>query len=70
MFFTTNAVNSILTIADESSYVASAAAINDFSNDKDYFEVDDTKTNKNDKSSVKDPINVFNDGNYIQLIIT
>ena len=70
MFFTTTVVNIVSTIASESSDVASAAAMNDFSNDQDSVDVDNSKTNKNERSSVQDPIKKCNDGNYIQLIIT
>ena len=56
MFFTTIVVNSVSTIAAESSDVASAAAMNDLSNDQDYVEVDYPKKNKNEISSVQDPI--------------
>ena len=44
--------------------------MNDLSNDQDSVEVDDSKTNKNEISSVKYLIKECNDGNYIQLIIT
>ena len=44
--------------------------MNDLSNDQEYVEVDDSKTNKNERSSVQYPIKKCNDGNYIQLIIT
>ena len=70
MFFTTTVVNIVSTIAAESSDVASAAAINDLSNDQDYVEVYDSKTNNNEISSVQYPIKNCNDGNFIQLIIT
>ena len=42
----------------------------DLSNDQDSVEVEYSKTNKNERSFVKYPIKRFNDGNYIQLIIT
>ena len=51
-------------------HLASAAEMNDFFNDQDSVEVDYSKTNKNERSSVQDPIKKCNDGNYIQLIIT
>ena len=70
MFFTTTVVNIVSTIASESSDVSSAAAMNDLSNDKDSVEVDDSKTNKNERSSVQYPIKECNYGNYIQIIIT
>ena len=70
MFFTTTVVNSVSTIAAESSDVASAAAMNDLSNDQDFVEVDDSKTNNNERTSVQYPIKKLNGGNYIQLIIT
>ena len=44
--------------------------MNDLSNDQDSIELDEYKTNKNDRSSVQYPIKTFNYGNYIQLIIT
>ena len=56
MFFTTTVVNSVSTIADESSDVASESAMDDLSNDQDYVEVDYPKKNKNEISSVQDPI--------------
>ena len=56
MFFTTTVVNSVSTIVAESSDVASAAAMNDLSNDQDSVEVDYSKKNKNEISSVQDPI--------------
>ena len=43
MFFTIIVVNSVSTIAAESSYVASAAATDDLSNGQDYVEVDYSK---------------------------
>ena len=56
MFFTNNVINIVSTIADESSDVASAAAIDDLSNDQDSVDVDYSKTNKNERSSVQYPI--------------
>ena len=44
--------------------------MNDLCNDQDSFEVNDSKTNNNERSSVQYPIKKCNDGNYIQLIIT
>ena len=44
--------------------------MNDLSNDQEYVEVDYSKTNKNERSSVQYHIKKINDGNYIQLIIT
>ena len=44
--------------------------MNDLSNDQDSVEVDDSKTNKNERSFVQYPIKKISDGNYIQLIIT
>ena len=44
--------------------------MNDLCNDKDSVEVDYSKTNSNERSSVQYPIKKCNDGNYIQLIIT
>ena len=70
MFFTTTVVNIVSTIAAESTYVDSSAAMNDLFSDQDSVEVDDSKTNKNEIFSVKDPIKKCNDGSYIQLIIT
>ena len=52
IFFTTAALNTVPTIAAESSDVASASATDDFSNDKESVEVDYYKTKKNDRSSV------------------
>ena len=56
MFFTTAVLNTVSTIAAESSDDASAAATGDFSNDKYSVEVDYPKTEKNERSSVQDPI--------------
>ena len=56
MFFTTTVVNIVSNIAAEFSDVASAAAMNDFSDDQDSVEVDDSKTNKDEIFSVQDPI--------------
>ena len=44
--------------------------MNDLSNDQDFVEVDDSKTNNNEISSVQYHIKPCNDSNYIQLIIT
>ena len=44
--------------------------MNDLCNDQDSVEVDDSKTNKNERSFVQYPIKKCNYGNYIQLIIT
>ena len=44
--------------------------MNDLSNDQDSIEIDNSKTNKNERSSVQYPIKQRNDGKYIQLIIT
>ena len=63
MFFTTSVLNNVSTIATESSDVASAAAMDDFSNDQDSVEVEYSKTKKNERSSVQDPITKFNDDN-------
>ena len=70
MCFTTIVINSVSTISAESPDVASESAINYFSNDQDYIEVDCSKTNKNERYSMQDPIKKCNDGNYTQLIIT
>ena len=70
MFFTATVINSVSTIEAESSYVASAAATDNFSNDQDYVEVYYSKTNKNERSFVQDPITKFNDFNDTQIIIT
>ena len=43
--------------------------MNYFSNNQEYVEVDDSKTNKNERSSMQDPIKKCNDGNDTQLII-
>ena len=56
MFFTTTVVNSVSTIAAESSDIDSAAAMNYLFNDQDSVEVDDSQKNKNEISSVQDPI--------------
>ena len=56
MFFTTTVVNIVSTIASESSDVASAAAMNDLFDYQYSVEVDDSKTNNNERSSVQDPI--------------
>ena len=56
MFFTTTVVNSVSTIAAESSDVASSAAMNDLSNDQDSVEIYDPQKNKNERSSVQDTI--------------
>ena len=56
MLFTTTIVNSVSTIAAKSSYVSSAAAMDDLSNYQDSVEVYDPKTNKNERSSVQDHI--------------
>ena len=70
MFFTTTAVNSVSTIAAESSDISSSAEMDDLSNDKEYIEVDYYKTNKNERYSVKYPIKIYNNGNDTQLVIT
>ena len=70
IFFTTAALNTVPTIAAESSDVASASATDNFSNVQDYVEVDHSKTNNNDISSVQYPITKYNDGNDTQIIIT
>ena len=44
--------------------------MNDLCNDQDSVEVDDSKTNNNEISSVQYPVKKCNDSNYIQLIIT
>ena len=44
--------------------------MNDLYNDQDSIEVDYSKTNKNERSSVQYPIKKYNYDNYIQLIIT
>ena len=59
MLFTTTVLNSVSTIGAESSDVASEAAIDDFSNDQDYVEVDYFKTNHNYRYSVQDPIKIL-----------
>ena len=51
-----NVVNSVSTIAAESSDVASEVSMHDLSNYQDSVEVDYSKTNKNESSSVQDPI--------------
>ena len=56
MFFTTTVLNSVSTIAAESSDVTSAAATDDLYYDQDSVEVDYSKTNKNEIYSVQDPI--------------
>ena len=70
MFFTTTVINSVSTISDESSDVASAAETDDLSNDKYSVELDYSKTNKNEISSMQDPIKKCNGGNDTQIIIT
>ena len=70
MFFTTTAVNSVSTIAAESSDVASSEAMDDFYNDQDSVELDYSKTNNNERYFVQDPIKKCNDGNDTQIIIT
>ena len=66
MFFTTAVLNTVSTIAAESSDVASAAAMDDFSDDQDSVEVDYSKTKKNERYYVQDPITKCNDGNDTQ----
>ena len=63
MFFTTTVINSVSAIADESSDIASEAVTDDLSNDQDHVEGDYSKTNKNERSSVQDPVTKFNVGN-------
>ena len=63
MFFTNTFLNSVSTIASESSDVASAAAMENLSNDQDYIEVNHSKTNMNEISSVQDSIK-----NYLGII--
>ena len=70
MLFANTVINSVSTISDESSYIASAESMDDFSNDQDSVEVDDSKTNKNEIYSVQDPIKKCNGSNYTQIIIT
>ena len=70
MLFTTTVINSVSNIAAESSDVASAAARDDFTNDQEYIEVDYSPENKNERSSVQDPITKCNDGNDTQIITT
>ena len=70
MFFITTVLNSVSTIAVESSDVASAAAKDDLSNDQDSVEEDYPKTNKNERSSVQDIIAKCNDGTDTQIITT
>ena len=56
MFFTTTVVNIVSTIATESSDFASAAEMDDLSNYQDSIKVYYSKTNNNERSSVKDTI--------------
>ena len=70
MFLTTAVLNTVSTIAAESSDVASEAATDVFYNDQDSVEVGYYKTKKNDRSSVQDPITKCNDGNDTQKITT
>ena len=70
MFFTTTVVLSVSTTADESSDVSSTAAMDDLSNDQYSIQVDYSKTNKNDRSPVQDPIKKWNTNNNTQIIIT
>ena len=44
--------------------------MNYLSNDQESVKVDNSKTNKNERSFVQYPIKKCNYGNYIQLIIT
>ena len=69
IFFTTAVLNTVSTIAAESSDVASTAEMDDLSNDIDSVEVDYSKTKKNEISYVQDPVTKFNDGNDTQKII-
>ena len=66
MFFTTAVLNSVSTIAAESSDISLAAAMDDFFNDQYSVEVNYSKTRKNEISSVQDPITKLNDGNDTQ----
>ena len=66
IFFTIAVINSVSTIAAESSYVASASATDDLSNDKDSVEVDYSKTKKDERYYVQDYITKCNDGNDTQ----
>ena len=70
MLFTTTVLNSVSTISAESSDVDSEVVIDDLSNDQDSVDVDYSKTNNNERSSVQDLIKIFNDGNDTQIIIT
>ena len=58
MCFTTTVVNNVPTIAAESSYVTSESEMKDLSNDQDYFEIDYSKTNKNERYYVQDPTKI------------
>ena len=58
MFFTTTVLNIVSIIAAELSDVASSASMDVFSNDQEYIEVDYSKTDKNEISSVQDPIKI------------
>ena len=44
--------------------------MDDLLDDKDSVEVDYSKIKKNERSSVQDPIKIYNDGNDTQIIIT
>ena len=70
IFFATAVLNTVSTIAAESSDVASAAARDVFSKYQDYVELDYSKTKKNERSSGKDPIKKCNDDNDTQKTIT
>ena len=61
MFFTTAFLNTVSTIAAESSDVASASSTDAFSNDQDSVEVEYYKTKQNERSSLQDPITKCND---------
>ena len=70
MLFTTTALNSVSTIAAESSDFTSEAAMCYLSNDQDYVELYYSKTNKNERYSVQGPIKKCNGGNDTQIFIT
>ena len=70
MFFSTAVLNTVSTIAAESSDVTSSAATDDLYNDQDSVEVYYSKKNKNDRYYVQDPITKWNDGNDTKKITT
>ena len=71
MFCTTAFLNTTSIIAAGSSnFVSAAAAADDLSNDQDSVEVYYSKTKKNERSSVQDPITKCYDCNYTQKSIT